>query len=142
MRLWSRDNQENDTFSTIARDWIAHHKDEWSINHLKRNQGLVSRYLLPDLGELPIDSIEESHLFSVLKPIYHKGLKESARRTRAVAAQIFQFGKDTYRCTNNLARDMAGNFYFKKPSTKHFSVIAQSDVPELIVELRKIGIAQ
>ena len=107
-----------------------------------RVQGIIRRYLLPDLGRLPIQSIEESYLFSVLKPVYDKGLKESARRTRAIAAQIFTYGKDTQRCTNNPARDMAGNSYFKKPVPKHFAAIDQSDVPKLMADLRKTGAEQ
>ena len=131
--------EENLTFGSVAREWIAHNKPDWSGNHLERNEGLIRRYLLPDLGRLPIQSIEESYLFSVLKPVYDKGLKESARRTRAIAAQIFTYGKDTHRCTNNPARDMAGNSYFKKPVTQHFAAIAQSDVPLLMADLRKTG---
>ena len=97
---------------------------------------------MPDLGRLPIQSIEESYLFSVLKPVYDNGLKESARRTRAIAAQIFTYGKDTHRCTNNPAKDMAGNSYFKKPVPKHFAAIDQSDVPKLMADLRKTGAEQ
>ena len=113
VRSQQRSIEDNQTFGSVAREWIKHNKPDWSANHTERNEGIVRRYLLPDLGRLPIQSIEESYLFSVLKPVYDKGLKESARRTRAIAAQIFTYGKDTHRCTNNPAKDMAGNSYFK-----------------------------
>ena len=137
-----RSIEDNQTFGSVAREWINHNKPDWSANHTERNEGIIRRYLLPDLGRLPIQSIEESYLFSVLKPVYDKGLKESARRTRAIAAQIFTYGKDTQRCTNNPARDMAGNSYFKKPVPKHFAAIDQSDVPKLMADLRKTGAEQ
>ena len=142
VRSQQRSIEDNQTFGSVAREWIKHNKPDWSANHTERNEGIIRRYLLPDLGRLPIQSIEESYLFSVLKPVYDKGLKESARRTRAIAAQIFTYGKDTQRCTNNPARDMAGNSYFKKPVPKHFAAIDQSDVPKLMADLRKTGAEQ
>ncbi len=142
VRSQQRSIEDNQTFGSVAREWIKHNKPDWSANHTERNEGIIRRYLLPDLGRLPIQSIEESYLFSVLKPVYDKGLKESARRTRAIAAQIFTYGKDTHRCTNNPAKDMAGNSYFKKPVPKHFAAIDQSDVPKLMADLRKTGAEQ
>jgi integrase len=135
-------SQGNPTFGSIAREWIDHNRDDWSENHIERNEGLLRRYLLPDLGRLPIDAIAESYLFSILKPVYDKGKKESARRARAITAQIFQFAKDTHRCAINPAKDMAGSTYFKKPATKHFKAISQADVPLLVAELKKPAEAQ
>jgi integrase len=125
------------TFGVIAKEWIEHNKDTWSESHLERNQGLLRRYLLPDLGRLPITTIDEQLLFDVLRPIYDKGVKESARRSRVIAAQIFSFGRSTQRCIDNPAKAMSDNSYFKRPPIKHFSAIAQDDVPLLVAELKK-----
>jgi integrase len=134
--------KEEQTLSTVAKEWLAHNKSEWSTNYYVRNEGLFRRFLLPDLGRLPIDQITESYLFSVLKPHYDRGRKESVRRARSIAAQIFSYARHTHRCTHNPARDMADNTYFKKPPIKHFTAIAQSDVPELIEKLNKTGTGQ
>ena len=72
-----RATEENHTFGSVAHEWLDHNKATWSANHLERNGGLLRRYLMPDLGRLPIQSIEESYLFSVLKPVYDRGRKES-----------------------------------------------------------------
>ena len=127
------------SFGAIAKSWMDHNRDEWSAHHYERNEGLLRRYLLPDLGKMPIDSVEEAFLFSVLKRVYDKGTKESARRARAVAAQIFSYGRATHRCTINPARDMADNPYFKKPPVKHFTAMRQEDVPKLIAQLSERG---
>jgi integrase len=131
--------QDTQTFSSIARDWLDANKADWSEKHLKRNEGLINLYLNPDLGRLPIQEIEESYLFSVLKPVYDKGRKESARRARGIAAQIFDYGIDTYRCTSNPAKNMRNNKYFKKPIVNHLKALAKEDVPSLIADLRKTG---
>ena len=130
------------TFGAIAREWLDHNKPGWSTHHFERNDGLLKRYLLPDLERLPIDSIKEAYLFTVIKAVYDKGTKESARRARAVAAQVFSHARATHRGTINPARDMADNPYFKKPPVKHFIALPQNQVGALIKELNKTGEAQ
>jgi integrase len=130
------------TFGAIAREWLDHNKPSWSTHHFERNDGLLKRYLLPDLERLPIDSIKEAYLFTVIKAVYDKGTKESARRARAVAAQVFSHARATHRGTINPARDMADNPYFKKPPVKHFTALPQNQVGALINELDKTGFEQ
>jgi integrase len=127
------------TFAVVARDWLEHNKNEWSSHHIERNEGLLRRYLLPEIGQLPIDSISEALLFTMLKKVYDSGIKESARRTRAVAAQIFAFARATHRGSINPAKDMSDNPYFKKPPVKHFKALGKHQVGQLIRELNKNG---
>lgn len=128
-----------ETFGAIARDWLAYNKSEWSSHHHERNKGLLDRYLLPALERIPIDSIKEAYLYSIIKEPYDKGTKESARRARGIAAQIFSYARATHRGTINPARDMADNPYFKKPPVKHFVALPQNQVGALIQELNKTG---
>jgi integrase len=130
------------TFEAIARDWIAHNSKDWSSHHLERNEGLLRRFLLPDLARLPIDSISEALLFSILKKAYDSGVKESARRARAIAAQVFSFGRATHRGSANPARDMSDNPYFKKPAVKHHAAIPKMQVGDLIKALNVSGADQ
>jgi len=130
------------TFGAIAREWLAHNKSDWSTHHYERNEGLLRRYLLPDLERLPIDAIKEAYLYAVIKEPYDKGKKESARRARAIASQIFSHARATHRGTTNPARDMADNPYFKKPPVVHFSALPQADVAELIRKLNLTGSEQ
>ena len=130
------------TFGVIAREWLEHNKGSWSSHHFERNEGLLKRFLLPDLERMPIESIKESYLFSILKAHYDRGPKDSTRRARAVAAQVFSYARATHRGTTNPARDMADNPYFKKPSVKHFAALPQNQVGALIKELNKTGVEQ
>ena len=132
----------SNTFGLIAVEWLEHNKADWSRTHHERNEGLIRRHLLPDLAKLPIESINEQYLFTVIKKVYDKGTKVSALRTRTVAAQIFSYARATHRTTGNPARDMSDNPYFKKPTVKHFEAIAQHDVPKLMTALSKTGKAQ
>ena len=130
------------TFGLIASEWLAHNQPTWSQTHHERNEGLIRRYLLPDLGRLPITAIKEQYLFSVIKKIYDQGTKVSAYRTRSIASQIFSYARATHRATLNPARDMNDNPYFKKPPVKHFEALDKSQVQKLMAELNKEGEAQ
>lgn len=130
------------TFGTIAKQWLEKNKADWSGHHYERNEGLLKRYLLHDLERLPIDSIKEAYLFTIIKGVYDKGTKESARRARAVAAQIFSYAKATHKGTINPARDMAENQYFKKPAVHHFTALPQNKVGELFKALNLTGLHQ
>lgn len=132
----------SNTFGLIALEWLAHNKTDWSAAHHERNEGLVRRYLLPDLGKLPIETIKEQYLFTVIKKVYDKGTKVSAQRARSIAAQIFSYARATHRGTGNPARDMSDNPYLKKPTVKHFDALSKGDVPSLMNELNKTGKAQ
>lgn len=129
----------SNTFGLVALEWLEHNKADWSFTHYERNEGLIRRYLFPDLAKLPIETINEQYLFTVIKKIYDKGTKVSALRTRTIASQIFSYARATHRATGNPARDMSDNPYFKKPTVKHFETIAQTDVPKLMAELNKSG---
>lgn len=127
----------SNTFGVIATEWLEHNKAEWSSTHYERNEGLLRRYLLPDLAKLPIESISEAYLFTVVKKIYDKGTKVSAARTITIASQIFSYARATHRSTTNPARDMSDNQYFKKPPVKHFEALPKEQVPLLMTALNK-----
>ena len=127
----------SNTFGVIATEWLEHNKAEWSSTHYERNEGLLRRYLLPDLAKLPIESISEAYLFTVVKKIYDKGTKVSAARTITIASQIFSYARATHRSTTNPAREMSDNQYFKKPPVKHFEALPKEQVPLLMTALNK-----
>jgi integrase len=127
------------TFGVVAQQWLDHNSGSWSPHHLERNEGLLRRFLLPDLAKLPIDAIEEHYLFAVLKAAYDRGTKESARRARAVAAQVFSYARATHKGRRNPARDMADNPYFRKPPVKHFKALPQGDITSLMAALKLSG---
>lgn len=127
------------TFGLIANEWLNHNQSSWSATHYERNEGLLRRYLCPDLGRLPIESITEQMMFNVIKKVYDKGTKVSALRTRGIAGQIFAFARASHRGVKNPARDMADNPYFKKPPVKHYTALNDKKIPQLMDRLKQTG---
>lgn len=130
---------ERSTFGSVSREWINANKDTWSDSHLERNEGLLRRVLLKDFDKTPITEITEDDLILVLKRYYDSGKKESARRARQVASQIFSFSKKTHRTKNNPARDLVDSPFLKKPPVRHFKALNQSSVGSLMLALSEVG---
>jgi len=129
-------------FGVLATEWLEHYKSSWSKSYTERNEGLIRRYLTPELGALPIDSISQQYLLKVLKAGYDTGTKESARRARSIAGQIFSFAKSTHRASSNPAKELADNPFLKKPPVKHFTALPQTQLGALMAELGKSGVKQ
>lgn len=124
------------TFEVVAREWLEHNKPDWSAHHHERNEGLFRRILAPKLGALPIAEITEPMLLAALRKAYGAGTRESARRARAVAAQIFRYAKDTHRATHNPARDLADSSVLKRPEVRHFAALKGEQVGPLLRALK------
>ena len=127
------------TFEVVANEWLGRNKTEWSGHHYERNEGLLRRILYPDLGALPVSSITEPMLLGVLKDAYDSGIKESARRARAVAQQVFGYAKDTHRATHNPARELAGSSVLAKPKVTPFAALKPKQVGAFLRKLAASG---
>jgi integrase len=123
------------TFEAVANEWLARHKDDWSPHHYERNEGLLRRILYPGLGALPIAEITEPMLLTPLRKAYDSGIRESARRARAVASQVFAYAKDTHRATSNPGRELAASSVLKRPEVTHFAALKIKDVGPLLKKL-------
>jgi integrase len=120
------------TFKAIGDEWLARNKADWSAPHYERNKGLLERLLYPDLGALPVSDISEPILLRTLTKHYDAGIRESARRARGVASQVFAYAKDTHRATHNPARELAASSVLKKPEVKHFAALKPEQVGPML----------
>jgi len=125
------------TLRVISQEWLARNKAEWSPHHYERNEGLLRRIVLPTLGDFPIHEITEPLLLNVLRHHYDSGIKESARRARGVAQQVWQYAKDTHRATTNPARELAGSSVLKKPPVVPFSALRANQVGPMLRKLKE-----
>jgi integrase len=86
--------------------------------------------LLPKLEKLPLTGIDAGALLRVLKAAERAGIAESARRARAIAAQIFDYAIGTGRATVNPARDLAKAL--RKPEVRHFAALPVEQVGDFL----------
>jgi integrase len=127
------------TFGTIAAEWLKRYQGEWSGHHYERNKGLLDRILLPKLADLPVTEITEPMLLGVLLAAYDSGIKESARRARVIAQQVFAYARHSHRATHNPARELVGNELLRRPPVTPFAALKPKQVGAFLRKMRDSG---
>ena len=124
--LAPRDEKKFDTsfsFTQVMQRWLAAVGHDWSAVHRKRNDMLIRLYLTPQLGDLDINKIDRAKLLAVLAPVA-EDRRESARRSLALADQIFRYAVETNLAPANPASDLLKNVVFKKQKVTHHAALS------------------
>ena len=79
--------------------------------------------LLEPIHSRPIAGIMPAELLAVLRVIESSGRRETARRTRSIASQIFRYGIATARCTGDPAQLLSGAL--EAPVVTHMAAITE-----------------
>jgi integrase len=139
------------TFKTAAERWLAQGAKQgfkrrgkdgtrpWSAHHVERNTGLVSRYLMPTLGPLPIGDITEAMVEAPIVKAYEAGTRESARRAAVIARQIMGYAKARKWVASNPLADILNHPDIPKPEVRHFAAIKPEQVGPMVRSLQGSG---
>ncbi len=71
-----------DTFEVLAREWYSDQKARWTAVHSVDVLNSLERDVLPDLGRLPIETINACIILATLKKVQERGAVETAHRLR------------------------------------------------------------
>jgi len=139
------------TFRVVAERWLAQGAKQgfhraatqggrpWSAHHLERNTGLINRFLMPDLGDIPIGAITESMVEKPIMKAYSDGKRESARRAAVIARQIMGYAKARRWIATNPLADILTNPDMPKPAVKHFAALPSDQVGAMLRALDASG---
>lgn len=108
MRKSARAESEINSFQAVAEEWYCLHKSKWSESHIVRTSRLLTVELFPWLGSKPIAEIKPPELLAALRRIEARGAKDSAKRARQTAGQVFRYAIATGRADRNPAQDLWG----------------------------------
>ena len=81
------------SFEAIARAWHAHRRDEWSATHATDVLASLERDIFPQLGAMPIGSIDPPALLAALRAVEKRGCIPTAQRERQRLSKIFGYAK-------------------------------------------------
>jgi integrase len=112
---------EGDTFSAIARKWMAA-QDVADVTASK-TRWLLETFLIPDLGELPIAGITARQLLATLRKIEETGKLETARRAKIKAGQVFRYALIEGKVEIDPTPSLRGAL--KSPKVKHHAAITE-----------------
>lgn len=121
------------TFQTVALDWIADGKTEWTEDQTARVKRYSEKYLFPAIGDKPLVNIETPELYQLLKGVsLHSAY--TARRLKSILEQVFTYAIINGRAKSNPAVSLKGTL--PTVNTKHFA--APTTAAELAPILRAI----
>jgi len=79
----------DNTFKSLAEDWLAKRKKGWSDSHYDKSKRALERDVFPTLGRLPINSIPPLLVSSVIEAIDRRGTRDTAARVLQHINSIF-----------------------------------------------------
>jgi integrase len=124
----------NNTFGSIAEEWLEKQRPHWSESHTTRTKWLLQNHLLPWLDTRPIQEISTPELLSVLQRIEQKGIHETAHRAKHTAGQILRYAIATGRTQQDPTLALKGAL--TNPKEKHLAAITDpKEVGRLLIAM-------
>jgi integrase len=116
---------ENDTFRTVATEWIEKNEREGMAEiTLSKIRWLLDK-AYPKIGARPIAKITPHEVLLVLRSVEATGRYESARRMRSVLGRVFRYAVATTRAERDPTSDLRGALTVPKP--KHLAAITTAN---------------
>lgn len=79
------------TFSAVAEEWFEKFSTVWADTHSETIRARLDKYILPDIGHMPVAAIRAPDVLSVLRKIELQGHGETAKRVRLICGQVLRF---------------------------------------------------
>jgi integrase len=126
----ARQLRAENTFETIAREFIAKQANRWSNDYAGYVLRRLDVNIFPDIGQRPIAEIDPPELLQVVRKIESRGAHEMAHRILQLSGLVFRYGVATGKCARNPATDLRGALTPHKP--KRMAAVEPGDLPELL----------
>lgn len=120
----------NNTFQSVALEWLEIQKDRWSEGYAQKVMRRMEMHLFPHIGSRPISQITPAELLECLRKVEKSGALDMAGRAREVSGQIFRYGIQTGKCERDAAADLKGAL--KAGKTEHFRTIDIKEIPDFL----------
>jgi integrase len=93
----------DNTFASVAADWLAKRKKDWSAIHYTKSSQALERDVLPTLGALPIAEITSAMIAGVIEHVIQRGVRDTASKILWHCVCVFRFAKAKGLTTDNPA---------------------------------------
>lgn len=123
------------TFEAIAREWHEHRKarGHWDDTTARKIIGSLEADVFPDLGPMPIGSINGPILLATLKKIERRGSLEILSRVKQRCGAVFRYAISTSRATYNPVPDLREAVQTHRP--KNHRALTVKELPAFLVAL-------
>ncbi len=125
------------TFEEMFLKWINKNKDQWSIGYVEDTIQRANNYLIPSLGNLPIEDIKSPDIRKLLLKIQDTGKLDMFLKVKGILNGIFKYSVGMGVIEVNPVRDLP-NDIFKKKVEKHYATITDpKEIPWLLDKLEQ-----
>lgn len=100
--------QTENSFQSIATEWITKFSPNWSAEHAHRITRRFKNDIFPWLGKRPIRKITAAELLQVLRRIESRGALDTAHRAMQNCGQVFRYAVASGRVERDPTVDLRG----------------------------------
>ena len=121
---------ERHRFEAVAREWYGKQAHVWVPHHANDVLRRLESNLFPEIGVMPIGSIDGPTLLKAIRKIEARGAYDLAHRVLQVASQVFRYGVATGRCERDPAPDLRGALTPHKKTNQ--AAVTPDELPDLL----------
>lgn len=127
-----QENAEN-TFEAIAREWHKSKADRWSLRYRDEIIDTFEKDIFPYIGKRPIAEIKPLELLETLRKMEKRGALEKMRKVRQRCGEVYRYAIITGRAEYNPAPDLATAL--TPPKKQHFPFLTAEELPYFLKDL-------
>ena len=125
--------QNATTFEAVTREWLGSKAPTWTPGYARQVQRFLEVEVFPELGTLPIRSVEPAHLLTVMRRLEQRGAATVATLIRQWCSAIFRYAVATLRADTDPAAFLKGAV--TRPKTKHHRPLNEEQIAEFTAAL-------
>jgi len=126
------DNPDEISFKGMFFNWLNNKKDEWTPGYAEDTLQRGSSYLLPTIGQMPIDEISSPDMLKLLLEIQDKGLLDTLQKVKGIANGVFSHSVGMGIITVNPVRDLPNDIFQKNPIKHHATITDPQEIGLLL----------
>lgn len=91
------------TFQSVAQEWLAMKRKEWSAGHFTKSSRAFERDIYPAFGKLPVANITPAIVATAIQDIHKRDVLETASRILQHLNGVFRYAQAKGLCRDNPA---------------------------------------
>lgn len=135
-----RDSLAQNTFESVAREWIQQKSKRWSEVRRKRVQRTLEKEVFPNIGALAIGDVSSARLLAMLQAIATRRgnpAPVTALLVQSLCGAVFRYAIVTLRAQSDPTYPLRGAI--SRPRIRHKAPLERSDISALVNALRSYG---
>lgn len=123
-----------ETFEKLAMEWHGKQVGHWDPAYAEIVKHRLEKYVFPDIGDYPVNSIKPLVMLSCLQRI-EKDSPEMCRRMKGICSHIFKYGIATGRTESDPTYGLEAAL--KKFRRGHYASITVDEFPKFILRVHE-----